>query len=135
MFQDEVRVKCTAKTALRARQLSGNDERKADSATGSRFNRSIRNCVGRKYVYPSNVLHLAAETRNRGHSAAFPESIPEWFVKLFTLPGDTVLDPFAGSGTTGVVCRRMNRNFIGIELIPEYADLARRRILSTPSEN
>ena len=42
--------------------------------------------------------------------------------------GDTVLDPFAGSGTTGVVAKRYQRNFIGIELNPEYAEMARRRI-------
>ena len=43
-------------------------------------------------------------------------------------PGDLVLDPFAGSGTTGVVARRLSRRFLGIELNPEYAEMARRRI-------
>jgi DNA modification methylase len=41
---------------------------------------------------PSNVLHLATECSNKSHSAAFPESLPAWFIKLFTQSGDVVLD-------------------------------------------
>jgi DNA modification methylase len=47
-------------------------------------------------------------------------------------PGDTVLDPFAGSGTTGAVALRLGRRFVGIELNPDYIDLARRRIAAAP---
>ncbi|MCL2624158.1 MAG: site-specific DNA-methyltransferase, partial [Planctomycetaceae bacterium] len=86
--------------------------------------------LGRDTVYPSNVLHLATECANQKHSAAFPERLPEWFIKLFTVPGDLVLDPFLGSGTTGLVCRRMDRRFIGIEILPEFIALARGRIFS-----
>jgi DNA modification methylase len=60
--------------------------------------------------------------------------LPEWFVKLFTIEGDLVLDPFLGSGTTGVVCRRLNRRFIGMELKPEYVTIARERIFATDSK-
>ena len=63
---------------------------------------------------------MATECGNRGHSAAFPEALPEWFIKLFTQPGDTVLDPFAGSGTTLRVARRLKRKAIGIEIVPAY---------------
>jgi DNA modification methylase len=68
-------------------------------------------------------LHLATECGNKNHSAAFPEELPEWFIKLFTKPGDMVMDPFAGSGTTMRVARNLQRNAIGIELLDEYCKL------------
>jgi site-specific DNA-methyltransferase (adenine-specific) len=74
------------------------------------------------------VLHLATECNNKKHSAAFPEGLPEWFVKLFTKEGDTVLDPFMGSGTTNAVAKRMRRNSIGIEMVPEYYDMVKKEL-------
>lgn len=79
-------------------------------------------------VYPTNVVTFATETRNRNHSAVFPEDLPEWFIRLFTQEGDWVLDPFMGSGTTVRVAQRMGRNAIGIEIVPEYYEMARRDI-------
>ena len=51
-----------------------------------------------------------------------------WLVRLVSKEGDVVLDPFMGSGTTGVACKRLGRNFIGIELSEEYIKIAERRI-------
>ena len=51
-----------------------------------------------------------------------------WGIEAVTDPGDTILDPFAGSGTTGVACVQTGRRFIGIEIDPGYADIARARI-------
>jgi len=79
-------------------------------------------------AYPTNVLHLATECNNKNHSAAFPEGLPEWFIKLFTREGDTVLDPFMGSGTTIFVASRMKRNSIGIEIVPEYYEMVQNRV-------
>ena len=56
-----------------------------------------------------------------------------WLIERATNPGDTVLDPFCGSGTTGVACVQTGRNFIGIELDPGYCDIARRRIAEAAS--
>ena len=128
MYQDTVKVPVAESTRHRARHLSANDRHRQSSRTQSGFNRNMSRWVGKETVYPTNVLHLATECNNKKHSAVFPESLPEWFVKLFTLPGDLVLDPFLGSGTTGVVCQRLNRRFIGIEIKPEYVALARERI-------
>jgi len=52
----------------------------------------------------------------------------EWLVTLVTAEEQTVLDPFCGSGTTGIACKNKNREFIGIEQNPEYADIARARM-------
>jgi len=78
-------------------------------------------------AYPSNVLHLATECANRNHSASFPEALPEWFIRLFTKPGDHVLDPFLGSGTTSVVAQRMGRHSVGIEILDDYYQIACER--------
>ena len=62
------------------------------------------------------------------HFAVMPEALCEPPVLATSRPGDTVLDPFAGSGTVGVVALRHGRNFVGCELNPEYADIARNRL-------
>lgn len=51
-----------------------------------------------------------------------------WCIELITQPGDTVFDPFMGSGTTGVACMQLGRNFIGCEIDPTYYAIASRRI-------
>ena len=63
------------------------------------------------------------------HFAVMPEALVEPCVLAGSEPGDTVLDPFSGSGTVGVVALKHERNYIGCELNPEYADLSRKRIL------
>lgn len=85
--------------------------------------------MDRERVYPTNVLHLATECSNRKHSAAFPEALPEWFIRLFTQENDTVLDPFMGSGTTLIVADRMQRNAVGIDIVLDYCEAARKKLL------
>jgi hypothetical protein len=63
------------------------------------------------------------------HFAVMPEALVEPCVLAGSARGDTVLDPFSGSGTVGVVALKHERNYIGCELNPEYADLSRKRIL------
>ena len=98
------------------------------SKVGSGFGKRIANWIGREKAFPSNVLHMATETKNRNHSAVFPEDLPEWFIKLFTKEQDMVLDPFMGSGTTIRVAQRMNRSSIGIEILPKYYQIASQEI-------
>lgn len=128
MYQDSVRVPVGDWASKRLRALSDTDRRRDESKVQSGFGKKIENWVGRELAYPDNVLHLATECGNRNHSAAFPEALPEWFIKLFSKEGDTVLDPFVGSGTTSVVARRLHRHSIGIDTSQEYLDLAKIRI-------
>ena len=122
MYQEEVMVPVGEWAKTRLRNLSETDKIRDESKVESGFGKNISNWVGREKVYPTNVIHMATETNNQGHSAVFPRQLPEWFIKLFTRPGDTVLDPFAGSGTTLFVAREMGRTAIGVEIVPEYVD-------------
>jgi len=65
---------------------------------------------------------------DNAHPTVKPTDLMEWLVRLVTAEDQVVLDPFAGSGTTGIACKRLGREFVGIEQNPEYADLARARI-------
>ena len=103
-------------TKKRLNKLSFNDLNRQDSATGSKVGRKIANWEDKKTVYPSNVLHKATVCHNTGHSAAFPEWLPDFFIRLFTVEGDVVLDPFLGSGTTYRVADRLGRLPVGIEI-------------------
>ncbi|KAF0140718.1 MAG: DNA methylase N-4/N-6 domain-containing protein [Stygiobacter sp.] len=76
------------------------------------------------FEFTENVVHLATECNNKNHSAAFPNELPEWFIKLFTRENDLVLDPFMGSGTTVIVANQMGRVGVGIEIVEEYYKLA-----------
>ena len=120
MFQDKVMLPTGDWAKSRLRNLSKTDRLRDESKVGSGFGKRIENWVGRQLAYPSNVLHLATECSNKNHSAAFPEALPEWFIKLFTEEGDWILDPFMGSGTTNKVAKKLNRNSIGIEVLKEY---------------
>ncbi len=123
MYQEEVMVPMGDWAKTRLKKLSSTDKKRDESKVGSGFGKNISNWVNRDKAYPTNVLHLATECNNKNHSAAFPEGLPEWFIKLFTESGDMVLDPFTGSGTTNFVAQRMNRNSIGIEVLPEYYNM------------
>lgn len=129
MYQEAVMVPMGDWADRRLKNLSETDKIRDPSKVGSGFGKKISNWIGREKAYPSNVLHLATETRNRNHSAVFPEDLPEWFIKLFTVEGDWVLDPFMGSGTTMRVAQKMHRNSIGIEILEEYYSLAKGQIL------
>ena len=120
MYQEAVMIPVGDWAERRLQNLSETDKIRDESRAESGFGKNISNWVGRDMVYPSNVIHMATETANKGHSAVFPRRLPEWFIKLFTVPGDAVLDPFAGSGTTLFAAYEMRRQAIGIEIVPEY---------------
>ncbi len=122
MNQDDVMVPMGDWTSNRLGNLSETDRIRDESKVGSGFGKKIENWIGRDMAYPTNVLHMATECGNRSHSAAFPKSLPTWFIRLFTDPGDVVLDPFVGSGTTGIAAIELGRKAIGIEINPEFCE-------------
>lgn len=124
MFQEAVMVPMGEWAQKRLEKLSETDRIRDESHSLSGFGKNVSNWLGKKYVYPTNVLHMATECANRNHSATFPISLPSWFIKLFTQGGDVVLDPFVGSGTTALACIELNRHYIGIEIMEDYYKLA-----------
>jgi modification methylase len=105
-----------------------------------RFNRDVKaanalNCTEWRdltqqvwFMYPADVK------RGADHPAPFPEKLPARLIRLYTygatgdFPGEIVLDPFAGTGTTCVVARQMRRHYVGIDINPAYISMAQERL-------
>lgn len=122
MNQEAVKVPIGDWTKARLRNMNDNDRSRQESSTRSGVGRRIAAWEGKDKVYPSNVLYKPPVCHNTGHSAAYPEWLPEFFIQLFTDEGDTVLDPFLGSGTTCRVAQQLQRNSIGIEINKDYIE-------------
>ena len=129
MYQEAVMVPVGSWAEGRLSNLSETDKSRDESRVGSGFGKNVSNWLGREMVYPNKVLHMATESSNKNHSAVFPLELPSWFIKLFTVPGDVVLDPFIGSGTTAAAAQRLGRYYIGIDVNDEYVEIAKRRLL------
>lgn len=128
MDQESVMIPVGDWSDSRLRNLSIADKDRSSSGTESGFGRDVSNWEGRGMVYPDNVLHMATECQNVGHSAAFPYDLPAWFIRLFSREGDTVLDPFVVSGTTLQAAYDLQRYSIGIENDPDSLKAFRARM-------
>lgn len=81
-----------------------------------------------RYIWDGYIKQGEEHNTIQLHPAQKPIALMAWCIEMCTSNGDTVLDPFMGSGTTGVACVRTGRNFIGIEIDPGYFKIAERRI-------
>jgi len=97
--------------------------------------RSYISDVGPKESYPRSVLTITGLVNNSrekvNHPTQKPVALMEYLIKTYTNEGETVLDFTMGSGTTGVACKNLNREFIGIEKDEKYFEIAKKRIEST----
>lgn len=82
----------------------------------------------------SEYIRRCAEAGQRAHPARFPAALPEFFIKFLTSQGDLIVDPFAGSNTTGMVAEQLERRWLAIEVLPEYVRNSRLRF-EEPPEN
>ena len=82
----------------------------------------------RRLQYRWNGMIRENKEERGQHPTQKPVGVMQWVLELATKPGDLVLDPFCGSGTTGVACLRLGRRFIGIEKEATYAAVARERL-------
>jgi site-specific DNA-methyltransferase (adenine-specific) len=80
--------------------------------------------------YPTTIIEIAncSKKKERVHPTQKPVALMEYLIKTYTNEGDTVLDFTMGSGTTGVACKNLNRDFIGIEMDEGYFDIASKRM-------
>ena len=131
-YYDHEAVKEPAVTVGDERHLR-TDRYKADG--GPRADGGTRLRTGNPQADTRNkrsVWNITTKPFRGAHFAVMPEALVEPCILAGSMPGDTVLDPFAGSGTVGVVAKRHARRFIGCELNPEYAAMAEERILNEP---
>ena len=98
----------------------------AKTATGSGLLGVKATDERRGIARPSNVIEIAAASTGK-HSAAFPVDLPAWFIRAYSNPGDLILDPFMGSGTTIIACEKEGRRGYGTEISPRYCDIIVRR--------
>ena len=81
--------------------------------------------------WTNGVWEFNGESKKRiGHPAPFPLELPKRCIKLFSFVGDTVLDPFLGSGTTLIACAQTNRKGTGVEIDRAYCEIAKHRVIS-----
>lgn len=79
--------------------------------------------------WTKSIWTMNAESARRiGHPAPFPEELPYRLIQLYSFKDDVILDPFIGSGTTGLAALKCNRRFVGYEISEEYLNLANNRI-------
>ena len=80
--------------------------------------------------YPKSIIRFSTgdRTKNQYHPTGKPISLMSYLIKTYSNENDTILDPFLGSGTTVLAAKNLKRNFIGIEISPEYCEIARQRL-------
>lgn len=97
----------------------GSEVKEASRVTHEEFTNWVQNSIWE---------FQPASAKQEAHPAPFPEELPRRCIRLYSFKGDTVLDPFAGSGTTLRVARQLERNSIGYEINPEYQELIRKKL-------
>ena len=119
----------------RLTKLGENDLSRHNSVNDSGFGRDLSRWVGKKTVLPSNVLRVPLVGKNMGHPAVFPVDLPLFFIKLLCPIGGIVVDPFAGSGTTGIAAISLNRRSYLIDNNQNYCEVALDRLKKETGQN
>jgi site-specific DNA-methyltransferase (adenine-specific) len=134
MYQDHVMVPIGEWADKRFKSMNENDFIRQISKNNAHLGRNVSNWLEKKKVFPHNVLVFEEEHRlylsnvvetavnisKQSHSAIFPIELPSWFIRLFTVENDVVLDPFMGSGTTAAASLLHNRYYLGVEMMENY---------------
>lgn len=80
-------------------------------------------------TYTKNVIHTSVYSKMpKNHKAVMHPDVARFFLEHFTREGELIFDPFMGIGTTALICKELNRNFVGCELVREYCEIANERI-------
>ncbi|MGI8811074.1 MAG: DNA-methyltransferase [Pyrinomonadaceae bacterium] len=143
MYQEAVRRPTGKWAKTRLVNLNGKSNDRHNSENDSGFGRDLRNWLGKETVLPGNNLSIPFEEevlppgnnisvplvgKDMGHPAVFPVGLPEFFIKLFSKHGNNILDPFAGSGTTGLAASNLGRNAVLIDSKEEYFETMKGRL-------
>jgi site-specific DNA-methyltransferase (adenine-specific) len=126
--QDAVRKPVGDWVTSRLAKLGENDLTRHNSANDSGFGRDLSRWVGKQTVLPSNVINAALVGKNKGHPAVFPVDLPAFFIKLLCPPEGLVIDPFGGSGSTGIAALALSRRSVLIDNNAKYCEIAAKRV-------
>jgi len=113
---------------------NGNRGKKGNGSSGDVYGYAGKDAIQIYENYPRTVLLFGVDVKAEFHPTQKPVALMEYLIRTYTNPGDTVLDFTMGSGTTGVAAMRTGRNFIGIELDPEYFAIAQERIMNAAGD-
>lgn len=128
MYQGSIKMPIGGWAKKRLERLNGKSNERHDSENKSGFGRDLRNWVEKESVLPGNAVYVPLVGKNMGHPAVFPVGLPEFFIKLFTKEGDNVLDPFSGSGSTGIAAYNLGRNCVLIDNEEKYINVIKDRL-------
>lgn len=128
MNQAAVKVPMGNWAEARLANLNGKSATRHNSENNSGFGRDLRKWIGKKGVLPSNVLSLPLVGKNYNHPAVFPVALPAFFIKLFSPQDGLVVDPFGGSGSTGVAALQLGRSSVLVDMNEHYCREAIHRI-------
>lgn len=131
MYQDAIKHSIGNWAEKRLEKLTGKSNGRHNSENNSGFGRDLRKWVGKDLVLPGNTIKIPLVGKNMGHPAAFPVGLPEFFIKLFTKPGDNILDPFAGSGSTALAAEQLERSVVLIDNKEDYFQTMKDRLNMT----
>jgi len=112
----------------RLTKLGNNDLSRHNSINESGFGRDISKWVGKETVLPTNVISVPLVGKNMGHPAVFPIELPTFFIKLLSRETGLIIDPFGGSGSTGIAALKNNRNCLLVDNNIAYCQLAHERL-------
>lgn len=133
MFQDSVKKPIGNWAEKRLSKLTGKSLIRHNSENNSGFGRDLNKWIDKEFVLPGNVISVPLIGKNMGHPAVFPNGLPEFFIRLFTSENDTILDPFAGSGSTGIAALQNDRNAVLIDNKEEYINVIKERLAKSGS--
>ena len=128
MYQNHVKKPIGDWAVKRLAKLNGKSAVRHNSENESGFGRDLNNWVDKEMVLPGNAISIPVIGKNMKHPAVYPIGLPEFFIKLFTKEGDNVLDPFAGSGTTGIAAINNSRNVVLIDNKQDYIKIMKKRL-------
>ncbi len=109
-------------------KCAGQDYDSTCKNMGGENGRTKKHFTINKDKVKSNIWKCAIASNKTSHPAVFPLQLIVDHILSWTNEGDTVLDPFVGSGTSGIAALQLDRNFIGIDIVPEYCELTKRQI-------
>lgn len=111
-------------------EYAGRDTR--CSVCGKFFLSTTNPCECSEEEFGAKSTRIQNPTNKNNHPTVKPIALMEYLIKLVSREGHTILDPFMGSGSTGIACKKLNRHFIGIEREPDYITIAENRIEAVP---